>query len=253
MRKIEGNGNPDYGLGFYRRSIRLVSRDVGTVTGELQDNYHAMACTIAHDGVTVSAVDPLFVRVPTNQCGGAAEPALALVGVPIAISFGDFFGGGRPFAHCSHMFDLVWLMLRQAQRGIGARMYEIEVPDHPGPGTERVTLSCDGVPALEWQVAGGVIAAPEPFAGRAVLSGFVRWAREALADDALDAALVLQKGYMVSRARQFSRRQLAGPMTASDEVMRDMCWAYSTPRFDEAVRRDSYRDLDDSESLARFG
>ncbi len=245
--------NPDYGSGVYRRGIRLTNVG-GECRGELLDNMHAMRCSISHEDGIVTAISTEFVRVPVSTCFGAAEPAKELIGTRIDVPFRELFGSGRPLRHCSHMFDLFWLLIRQAGRRDREveRVYEVIIPDQVGSEPQRFQLKRDGDLILDWQVENGAIIAPEQFAGRQILKGFASWANENLSDDLLEGALIMQKGFFVSRSRRYRIDPLEGPIGAAEEVMRGSCWTYTSPRFEMGQRLDSARDLNQPDSLNSF-
>lgn len=242
----------DYGSGWYRRAVKLRNLGGTETVGELHDNFHAMRCRIEHDGRTVAAVHPDFLRVPLDTCGGASEPVREIVGTPLDMSVRAFFGEGRASRHCTHMLDLAWWTMQHARRlGVFERTYDVAIPDQAGGASLTVSLSRDGAPLLRWEIVDGVIVSPPPFGGRAVLKGLIGWASEHLDTALVEAALVMQKAFLVSRARRHPR--LTGPAMAVADVMRGACFSYTSPRIEAAVAQQSERDMNDEASLRAFG
>jgi len=225
--------SPDYGSGMARRRIRLTG-EPGRVLGELEDHAHAMRCLIEHDGQAITAVTSEFRRAPLTTCLGAGEPLSEIVGMPIGCDFSTFFQGGRARLNCTHMFDIAWLATAHAVRGETIRDYLVEIPDESdGPVDAR--LLRDGEVVLRWPIEDGVIAAPPVLAGRHLLRGFTRWALEHLEGDALEAALVFQKGYFVAGARRYIIPM--GPLSALERVRNaGLCHGFGSARIEEAVR-----------------
>ncbi|WP_340268805.1 DUF2889 domain-containing protein [Sphingobium mellinum] len=244
--------NPDFGTGAYRRAIRVTNRP-GEVFGELEDIIHAIRCTITHDGEVITDVDAAFVRWPMTTCPGAVQPIRELIGVRLDTPIAWFFTGGRARQNCTHIYDMVIAMLLHARRDEAVRRYDVVIPDNVGDEPSRATLLRDGRPILEWRVSGGgEILSPETYAGRRVIRGFSSWATEALDDEQLDAALILQKGYWQSGGRKVLIGSVGGPIRDQEAEFKGACYSYSSPRFERAERLPSWRDLSDGTRLLRF-
>jgi hypothetical protein len=98
------------------------------------------------------------------------------------------------------MFDLTSLAIPHAFNRRGERLYDAFIPDFVDRRSTP-TLWRDGELVLEWHTDRGTITAPDPFTGISMTSGFVRWAEDALDDDALEAAMVLRRAWDIGRAR----------------------------------------------------
>lgn len=241
--------NPAYGTGVFRRAVRLTNRP-GEVFGELEDTMHALRCTIRHNNERIVAVIPEFTRLPMDTCFGAGLPLQALVGLPLATPQSWFYAEGRPRQNCTHLYDLAWWMIAHAARQESIRDYQIVIPDMADGRSGSATLMRDRRPILEWVIRDGFIVGPKLFAGREILRGFAGWAMATLEGDVLEAALLLQKGYFVSR----SRRSVPppGPIADQEIATKGVCWTFSSPRFDVAIRGSSQRDFSDDRDLLRF-
>jgi len=246
--------NADYGQRVFRRRIRLIA-GAGEVRAALEDTGHAMRLVLQHDGERITAITPDFRRFPLDTCPTAAEPLRALVGMPLATPMRRMLGAHDPRAHCTHVYDLTLLAMAHALRG-GVRQYDVEVPDeHPGPVWSRVLR--DGVDVHRWQTFEQRITAPEPLAGRPLLKGFSLWANEHFGADpeALEAAVVFSKGYMVSTVRRFDMDAHVGVPAMQFTMMHGACYSYSHPAVARAVRLKTVRDLTDvgDDLLEDFG
>lgn len=246
--------NPDYGRGLYRRRIRLFA-EAGAVQAALEDTNHAMRLVLRHDGARIVEIRPEFRRYPLTVCPGAAAPLQAFIGTALATPLRRLLSEHDPRAHCTHIYDLTVLGIAQALRG-GARQYDVEIPDeHPGPVWSRVLR--DGEEVHRWQTFEARIVAPGPLAGRPLLKGFTLWAIERFAGDAeaLEAAMVFQKGYLVGYSRRYDPDAYAGQRADEHAPMRGKCHAYSEPAVFEGVSLAGMsRDLTDvgEELLADF-
>lgn len=225
--------NPDFGSGALRRRIRLIATP-GLVRAGVEDSYHSFRLDLSHDDGLVSDIKTHALRYPLNTCPLASEPLQRLIGLPLSTPWSDLMARENPRAHCTHLYDLFFLAMTHVSRG-GQRTYDITIPDE-SPGPVWSTVHRDGAEVLRWKTQAGIVLEPDALAGRPLLKGFSRWAAEQLSGDELEAAVVLHKGYFVSRARRFDIAGGAGRSVAHLEVMRGACFSYSEPRMSVAVR-----------------
>lgn len=246
--------DPDarYGSGIFRRAIGLTATP-GQVVGELEDTHHGFRVTVAHDDERVTGISGEPLRIPTTNCGGAAFALRRLLGRPLTASPKDLYSGEVLAHQCTHMFDLAALAIAQARRGEGRRRYDVAVPDEDDDGSAWCTVSRDGTIVHRWLIRDRVIVEPTRFAGQEMLVGFIRFISRQLAGDALEAALVLQKGFFVSRARRWRIDRMAGRIIAPNVQMHDRCFAYQPDIRGRTRHIDSIRDFTDRpEDLLRF-
>lgn len=241
--------NPDYGNAIYRRGIRLTNRP-GETIGELEDSEHALRARLVHDGEKVISLSADFTRYPMTTCPKASSLLEGFAGLPLDTPLGWFYGEGRPRQHCTHIHDLAWWLISHARRDEPVRLYEIEVPDHPGGREIVARLRVNGVEQLALTICGDIVQAPERFAGQNMFRRFVSWAIAELEGDELEAALMLQKGYFVSLMH--SIRPVPGPLKPFEESFLGACWSFNRPQFDVAERLDSHREFAEGEGLLQF-
>jgi len=227
--------DPRYGTGCYRRAIHLRSVRYGQVEAALEDDAHAFALSLAHDGRQVTAIDARAVRFPLTTCPGAAEPLRAVVGVPLGTAIQDLRRFADPRSNCTHLFDLAGLAIAHAARGDALRRYELCVPDEID-GASELTLDCNGGRVLSWFVERGVIRAPERYAGQAVLGGFTRWAVENLDEQTIEYALMMQRGYFVAHSRRYDMDALGAGCAADDPMPTGACYSYTPGTVERAYR-----------------
>ena len=225
--------NPNFGSGALRRRIRLIATS-GRVQAGVEDSYHSFRLTLSHDERVVSHIETRALRYPLDTCPLASVPIQKFIGVSLRTPWSDLISRENPREHCTHLYDLLFLSMVHALRG-GQRTYDITVPDE-NPGPVWSTVHRDGTEVLRWKTRAGVVVEPNGFAGQPLLKGFSRWASEQFSGDELEAAVVLHKGYFVSRARRFDIAGGAGQRVAHLEVMRGACFSYSEPRMSVAVR-----------------
>lgn len=225
--------NPRFGSGALRRRVKLIADD-GVVRCGVEDAYHSFRLTLQHDGERITALQPTFHRVPLSTCPSADVPLRGFVGMALDASWRALVAQENPRSHCTHLHDLAMLAMAHARRG-GTRTYDVAVPDeHPDP--VWATVHRDGVEVLRWRTWRGKILAPTALEGRPLLRGFSAWANTTFSGDDLEAALVMHKGYFVSRARPWDVEAGAGLPVGTHEMMRGACHSYSEPQMSRAIR-----------------
>lgn len=225
--------NPDFGQGVLRRRVQLIAGD-GCVQAGVEDAYHSFRLMLRHDGQHVTALEPRFLRAPLSTCPSADVPLRGFIGMALDASWRQVVASQHPRQHCTHLHDLCTLAMAQALRG-GARRYDVAVPDeYPGPVWS--TLHRNGELVLRWRTWKGTILEPAGLADRPLLRGFSAWANARFTGDELEAAVVMHKGYFVSRARRWNVEASAGRPVADHDMMRGACHSYSEPQMSVAIR-----------------
>jgi hypothetical protein len=223
----------DWGTGVTRRAFRLRGH-ADHVEAALEDMYHAMICTLRHDGKVVTAVEADFRRYTLQLCPGASEPLKQIVGMPLSTSTRGFFANGRARQNCTHMLDLAWLALRHASRGQIEWLYEVEIPDALS-GPVRGTLRRNSEVVQDWTVERNIIVSPPALAGQALAGGFTKWVttNADMPEQQVEECLVLHKGFFMMGARQFMVPE--GPLPdAYRNAVRGVCFGYASERIDGA-------------------
>ena len=244
--------NPNYGKGVFRRRIKLENK-ADHVLAELEDCNHGFRLQLYHDKACVSAITVETLRYPLSTCSNAGQPLQALVGCPLTTRIEHILKYARPRDNCTHLFDLASLAIAHACREQKERCYDIEVPDST-TGITDLSISRDGHIIHQWQASEHIICAPAVLAGKALMKGFYFWAFKHFEGEALEAALALQKGYFVSRARHIDLDASAGMPASGDQFMLGACYTYSPAVVVNAFREaNSVRDFTDCpEQLLKF-
>ncbi|MGZ4804615.1 MAG: DUF2889 domain-containing protein, partial [Acidimicrobiia bacterium] len=112
----------------YRRRIRLLRRDAGSVWGGLEDDFHHFEVTLHHDGGHVTALEMEALRWPWATCPDAGRSLQALVGMALSDRCTAVASVTDPRMNCTHQFDLAGLCVSHAVRGAESRQYDIELP-----------------------------------------------------------------------------------------------------------------------------
>jgi hypothetical protein len=226
-------GNPDYGSGTYRRRVRLAKRP-GQLLAELEDTTHGFRLVLAHDGsrVTDIAVDP--IRYPFDSCPGAAAMLTPLVGCPLATGQTALRSLLDPGQNCTHMYDLAGLALAHFSRAARERLYDISVDDEGELGAV-IGVDCDGAPLHRWRVMSHTVVEPSCCEGKPMLRGFYPWASSMFSGDALEAAVVLHRGYFVAQSRRQDYMNMAGRSATQDKMPDGSCYTYRNGVVERAV------------------
>lgn len=210
----------------YRRRI-VIEPSPGSVTAELEDDYHRMIVTLRHDGETITGVESEMKRGPWTTCEGARA---ALV---------DTFAGKRlddpsfkrtKSLNCTHLYDLATFCAAHAG-GSERITYEIFTTD-PVDGLVVTRLRRNGDMLLEWTLVEGKFVTPEAVAGKG-LTGINDWLAT-LDPQTEEAARVLRWASMVAGGRAIS---MPAGMVGSDIGMIGSCHTFQPGRADEARRK----------------
>jgi len=229
--------NPAYGMGVFRRRIRLWRED-HLLHGALEDCNHGFVVAIAHDGTKVTAIDGQHKRVPFSTCGGAIVPLQTLVGCELSSTALVLRTHAGPRANCTHWLDLAVLAIVHSQRADAVCEYDIEVTDENAMGdAQELRVWRNGVLVHDWRYQMGVIVSPEILNGATLFQGFSSRAAAVFTDeDELEAALILQKGNFVAQARRFDLESQVGDRASAHKEMAGVCFSYSPERSSDAIR-----------------
>lgn len=217
--------NPSYGSGAYRRRLRFVVRQFGTLA-VLDDTHHAMWLTIAHRDGVIEQVRADFNRHPATPCHGAVASLSALHGMRMDAAGSDVTRALSTQQSCTHLGDLArWSLMVSRGPTPSQSQYDIIVPDTVD-GPAWIEISRDGDVLHRWLVRDQHIVGA-PFAGLPLMRGFMAWAREAFSGDALESALMLQRGVFVARARPFLVDHVPPVPLRAARGMEGACFSYS--------------------------
>ena len=244
--------NPNYGQGVFRRRIKLENCK-NHLLAELEDCNHGFRLRLYHDNTSVTAIEVETLRYPLSTCRNAGQPLQVLVGCKLTASIERILRYARPRDNCTHLFDLASLAIAQATRNEKCRIYDIEVPDSTD-GTSGLLIRRNGDIIHHWQAIDHSLSAPQVLSGKPLMKGFYLWAFKHFQDEELEAALALQKGYFVSRARHIDLDASAGMPASGDKYMLGACYTYSPAIVVDAVREaNSVRDFSECpEQLLKF-
>jgi hypothetical protein len=192
--------------GTYRRAITVEAIDATSATGALEDDFHHFVVRLRHDGAVVTALGSEAVRHPWTTCPGADARLGHLVGMPLDARSTTVADHDDPHAHCTHVFDLVGLVVahawRHARGGAARRRYDVVVPDRDADDRTTMQLHRDGEPLLRWDVDRDRILGPDPWTGVPLRGGFLRWAESTLDTELAEAVIVARRATFISQGRE---------------------------------------------------
>lgn len=157
-----------------------------------------------------------------------------LVGRPLAVPTRDFYRGGRARHHCTHLLDLAVLAVRHGAAAPHTTRYDAVVPDETdAPVT--ISVARDGSVVHRWLIRDGIVLDPEPLRGNTLDTGFAAWAAGVFDDEALEAATVLARTWLIAIGRRFLPELAAGRTIAGNREMLGRCFAYAPERAAVAI------------------
>ncbi|MCY3634189.1 MAG: DUF2889 domain-containing protein [bacterium] len=225
-----------HGSGAFRRRLRMIAPDDRTVVVGLEDDMHHYEAALTHDGTRITGANAAGPRMPWDPCAGALDQLQLLVGCPLTIAASEVFAWTDVRQQCTHLYDAAVLGVLHAARGkTGIRQYDATVPDWYQPPFDAWIMR-DGVEVLRWRMAARLeIESPEPFSGRAIKGGFVRWCEQALGPEEAEAAWVLQRTTWLSGARLSELEDCDDAIESG--LVPDVCWTSQPERYHVAFRR----------------
>lgn len=207
----------------YRRRLRVEAGPCAVVA-QLEDDYHCMSVTIAHDGDVVTGITPVMHREPWTTCPGAIiKLRETFTGFPLA----EVTARRDKQQNCTHLHDLAVLAANRAGT-TGGTVFDIFASD-PEHGCRVLEIRRDGALLMRWIEQDGLIVEPEGAAGRSLLT--LRDWIAALPVEEREAARLLQWGAIVAHGRTL-------PPGALDSAagMPANCYSFQPERIGQAKR-----------------
>lgn len=177
----------------FRRSTRVEPR-AGAVAAMMEDDMHAMAVILRHDGERVLAVEPDQRRAPWNTCPGAEAK---LVETFTGVALGDVSVRRERVLNCTHLHDLAVLAAAHAGSALAVR-YDMAVSD-PVAGRRLLEIRRDGLPVWRWEEQDGRFVSPAAIAGRGLFD--LRDWIASLPEAEREAARLLQTAGLIAHGR----------------------------------------------------
>ena len=207
----------------FRRRFRITPRD-GGVTAAVEDDFHCMAVTLAHDGTIITSVDAVMDRWPWTTCPGATvELATTFTGSALS----DVAKRGLKTANCTHLYDLA--VFAAAHAGHAATtIYDVFVSDAAG-GQKYCEIRSWGAVVLDWTMVDDVLVAPDGLAGTHLMQ--LRDWIATLDPATREVARILQWAALIAHGRSI-------PLADQSDATRmpPNCFTFQPDRAKRAVR-----------------
>jgi hypothetical protein len=210
----------------YRRRV-VIEPAQGSVTAELEDDYHRMWVTLRHDGEVITNVESGMPRSPWTTCEGAMA---ALVDTFLGRRLDDPSVKRAKPLNCTHLYDLATFCAGHAGES-GRVTYEIFTSD-PVDGRVVTRLYRDGEHMFDWTLEKGRFVTPEAVAGKG-LTGIGEWL-DSLPPREQEAARILRWASMVAGGRGI---EMPTGMVGADIGMIGSCHTFQPGRAEEARRK----------------
>jgi hypothetical protein len=185
-----------FALPGYRRTLR-VEPGAGLVRALLEDDLHAMAVDLRHDGTRVTGVTAVMDRAPWTTCPGALS---VLHDTFAGVRLDEVTARRDKQANCTHLHDLAVLAAAHAGDA-GPSEYAVAVSD-ANAGERVLEIRRDGAALHRWVEREGVLVAPAAVAGQSLMT--LRDWIATLVGPARDAARLLQWAGLVAHGRSLS-------------------------------------------------
>lgn len=218
----------------YRRRI-VVESVPGVALAMLEDDFHAMAVTLRHDGSKILSIDPLMDRAPWTTCPGAVAQLRSTFASGMTLAEVNVRHEKR--INCTHLHDLAVLAAAHA-KAHGRVVYEVLVSD-PVADRRELELRRDGEVLFRWAEHDRTLVEPAEIAGQS-LHTLRDWIRT-LPEDLREPARVLQWAGMVGRGRA-----VMATMTDRKVDRPPDCFASQPERVEAARRVGEWIDFSDA-------
>ncbi|UVO52675.1 DUF2889 domain-containing protein [Sphingomonas sp. SUN039] len=217
----------------FRRRFRITPR-ADSVTAAVEDDFHCMAVTLAHDGTTIASVDAVMDRWPWTTCPGATtELAKTFTGTALA----EVARRGLKNSNCTHLYDLAVFAAAHA-READATIYDVFVGDKVA-GRKHCEIRRNDAVVLDWAMEHDVLVTPETLAGTHVMQ--LRDWIASLDPATREAARVLQWASLIAHGRDI-------PLADQSDATRmpPNCFTFQPDRAKRAQRTGEIVDFSDS-------
>ncbi len=215
----------------YRRSIHIESNGEDVAFAELEDDIHAFAVTIHHDGCEVISIDVDIRRAPWSTCPGAkAVLQRDIVGLKLK----EVRKYPDKIQQCTHLMDLATWAAGYAAQNITVD-YDVLVTDAKN-GVRHAEIWRDGEFQISWDESKFILLEPSEIAGLNLFQ-INDWLKT-LTPDLQEAVRILRWGNMIANGRAMSLE------AQSDATkMPANCYSFQPERAIEAKRVGVIRDF----------
>lgn len=240
MTSVKENGdgkfkNPYFGVGVFKRFIRITHNNPGEILAVLADDCHAFRIILCHDDKAVTAIKVEWERHPTTTCPGAVDAIQAIVGMPLNKSILELRRQLNAKVQCTHILDLSLFAVVHAVCQRDSKTYKIYVPDSLTDDI-GVRVECNGSLVLNAKGKGGVFIKPDNLKGAPLNAGFFKWIAERADPGQVEFLVMAQMACFVAISRRYDQNAMVGMPTSMTGPARAACYAVQPERVDESFR-----------------
>lgn len=228
--------DPDTAPGYRRRLV--IEPGPGSVTAELEDDYHRMVVELTHRDGVITGVGSAMKRSPWTTCEGAMA---TLEQTFIGKRLDDPSVKQAKSFNCTHLYDLASFCTDHAAAQ-GRVVFDIRISD-PNDGKVASRLYRNGELLLDWRLENGRFVEPEEIAGKG-LTEIGGWLA-GLTGELGEAARILRWASMVAGGRMI---EMPAGMSGSEIGIPGSCHTFQ-PGTIEQSRRKPNAEIDFSDGI----
>lgn len=215
----------------YRRSIHIDSNGRDFAFAELEDDIHAFAVTLHHDGVSIVRIEVDIRRAPWSTCPGAKAVLQRDI---VGLNLTDVRKYPDKVKQCTHLLDLAIWAAGYAEQTIKVN-YDVLVADAKN-GVRHAEIWRDGQYQIGWDESKFTLLQPIEVAGLNLFQ-INDWLKT-LSPNLQEAVRILRWGNMIANGRAMSLE------AQSDATkMPPNCYSFQPERAVEAKRVGIIRDF----------
>lgn len=182
----------------------------------MEDTHHHFEVVIEHDGRRIRRAVANSIRAPWSTCPTGAAGIAAMEGSELTEAGRVTSWAADRTTTCVHTVDLAALALRRAEVTDDV-VFEVRLRD-PDRSCQRLTVERDGETKLWWEIEGGVILAPSPFAGHRARDRSVLAAADTSDDGVVELVRIARRCAHIGQSRAIDLDQFE---VAADAVPPD--------------------------------
>ncbi len=215
----------------YRRSIHIDSNGRNVAFAELEDDIHAFAVTLHHDGSSIVNIEVDIRRAPWSTCPSAKSVLQRDI---VGLKLSDVRKYPDKVQQCTHLMDLAIWAAGYASEAITVD-YDVMVSDAKN-GVRRAEIWRDSQFQLGWDESNFILIQPTEVSGLNLFQ-INDWLKT-LSSELQEAVRILRWGNMIANGRAMSLE------AQSDATkMPPNCFSFQPERAVEAKRVGIIRDF----------
>jgi len=228
---------PEYGQGFYVRSLAIVTPEPGVVSAALEDSAHAFELEFTHHQGIITSIWARWYRYPFNSCSGVEKTLEVNVGQPLGGHLPSVMQMTDRLHQCTHQYDLFCLAVTHAFHGREDLRYDLVITDAVKDDLIPTTLYINGKPTLDWVVKDyEQLASPEFCRGVNTMKGFTNWVKANVPPEQHEWYLMAQRAWFVARTQKMDMESMEGQPAPWSGPPANNCYGTQSERYEQSMR-----------------